>query len=217
MAKFKDYDQYDALGLAELVRGGHVSAAELLEESIDRTNKVNPTINAVIRPMYDLARARATQVQEGPFAGVPFLLKDLIASHAGVEMTSGSRFYRGFVPAEDSEYVKRLKRAGLNIFGKTNTPEFGITPSTEPEYTGACRNPWDTLRSPGGSSGGSAAAVAAGIVPMASASDGGGSIRIPAACCGLFGMKPTRGRVPSGPDLPDGWFGFIAEHVVSKS
>ncbi|HEX4842229.1 MAG TPA: amidase family protein [Limnobacter sp.] len=217
MANFKEYDQYDALGLAELVRKGEVSAAELLEESIARTNKVNPTIHAVIRPMYDHARLQAKQPQDGPFMGVPFLLKDLIASYAGVEMTNGSRFYRGFVPAEDSEYVKRFKRAGLNIFGKTNTPEFGITPSTEPEYTGASRNPWDTLRSPGGSSGGSAAAVAAGIVPMASASDGGGSIRIPASCCGLFGLKPTRGRVPSGPDLPDGWFGFIAEHVVSKT
>ncbi|WP_370264533.1 amidase [Limnobacter sp.] len=217
MARFKEYDQYDALGLADLVRSGQVSASELLEESIARTEKVNPAINAVIRPMYEHARLQAKQPKEGPFMGVPFLLKDLIASYAGVEMTNGSRFYRGFVPAEDSEYVKRFKRAGLNIFGKTNTPEFGITPSTEPEFTGPCRNPWDTLRSPGGSSGGSAAAVAAGIVPMASASDGGGSIRIPASCCGLFGMKPTRGRVPSGPDLPDGWFGFIAEHVVSRS
>ena len=217
MAGFKEFDAFDALGLAELIKKGEVSARELLEESIARTEKVNPRINAVIRPMYDIARARANQVVEGPFAGVPFLLKDLIASYAGVEMSSGSRFYKGFVPSEDSEYVKRFKRAGLNIFGKTATPEFGITPSTEPELTGPCRNPWDPLRSPGGSSGGASAAVAAGIVPMASASDGGGSIRVPASCTGLFGLKPTRGRVPSGPDLPDGWFGFIAEHVVSRT
>lgn len=217
MAGFGEYDKYDALGLGELVTKGEVSAEELLEEGIARTEKVNSRINAVIRPMYELARARAKDPFEGPFAGVPFLLKDLIASFAGVEMTNGSRFYRGFVPREDSEYVKRFKKAGLNIFGKTNTPEFGITPSTEPDYTGASRNPWDPLRSPGGSSGGAAAAVAAGIVPMASASDGGGSIRIPAACCGLFGIKPTRGRVPSGPDQADGWFNFIAEHVVSRT
>ena len=151
MAGFKEYDQFDALGLAELIKKGEVSAAELLEESIARTEKVNPRINAVIRPMYDIARARAKETVEGPFAGVPFLLKDLIASYAGVEMSSGSRFYKGFVPSEDSEYVKRFKRAGLNIFGKTATPEFGITPSTEPELTGPCRNPWDPLRSPGGS------------------------------------------------------------------
>ncbi|MCQ8897260.1 amidase family protein [Limnobacter humi] len=217
MAGFKEFDQYDALGLAQLVQAGQVNPLELLEESIARTERVNPRINAVIRPMYDISRKRGEGAFDGPFAGVPFLLKDLIASFAGVEMSNGSRFYQGFVPAEDSEYVKRFKRAGLNIFGKTNTPEFGITPSTEPELSGPSRNPWDPLRSPGGSSGGAAAAVAAGIVPMASASDGGGSIRIPASCCGLFGLKPTRGRVPSGPDQADGWFGFIAEHVISRS
>ncbi|HEX4856008.1 MAG TPA: amidase family protein [Limnobacter sp.] len=217
MTGFKDYDQYDALGLASLVKTGQVTAAELLEEAILRTERVNPRINAVIRPMYEIARQRAAEPVSGPFAGVPFLLKDLIASYAGVEMTNGSRFYRGFVPSEDSEYVKRFKQAGLNIFGKTATPEFGITPSTEPELTGPCRNPWDPLRSPGGSSGGASAAVAAGIVPMASASDGGGSIRVPASCTGLFGLKPTRGRVPSGPDQADGWYGFIAEHVVSRT
>ncbi|BET26389.1 amidase [Limnobacter thiooxidans] len=217
MTGFKEYDQYDALGLADLVKAGQVTAAELLEESILRTEKINPRINAVIRPMYDIARARSKETVEGAFAGVPFLLKDLIASYAGVEMSCGSRFYRGYIPNADSEYVARFKRAGLNIFGKTATPEFGITPSTEPELTGPCRNPWDPLRSPGGSSGGASAAVAAGIVPMASASDGGGSIRVPASCTGLFGLKPTRGRVPSGPDHPDGWFGFIAEHVVSRT
>ncbi|MDX1668077.1 MAG: amidase family protein [Limnobacter sp.] len=214
---FKEYDQFDALGLAELVAKGEVNPSELLDEAILRAEQVNPRINAIIRPMYDLAKERAKDKFSGPFAGVPFLLKDLIAAFGGVEMTNGSRFFRGYVPAEDSEYVKRFKKAGVNVFGKTNTPEFGVTPSTEPEFTGASRNPWDELHSPGGSSGGSSAAVAAGIVPMASASDGGGSIRIPASCTGLFGLKPSRGRVPSGPNEPDGWFNFIAEHVVSRS
>lgn len=218
MSGIQEYDQWDALAMAEHVKRGDVSAQELLEEAIVRTNKINPRINAVIRPMFELARQRAAQAPgDGLFAGVPFLLKDLIASYGGVELSSGSRFFKGFIPAEDCEYVKRFKSAGLNIFGKTNTPEFGITPSTEPELFGATRNPWDTLHSPGGSSGGSAAAVASGIVPMASAGDGGGSIRIPASCTGLFGLKPTRGRVPSGPDQPDGWFQFICEHVVSRS
>lgn len=214
---FSEYDKFDALGLAELVKKGGVTPSELLDEALIRAEQVNPRINAIIRPMTDIAKARAKEKFSGPFGGVPFLLKDLIASYAGVEMTNGSRFFRGHVPSEDSEYVKRFKKAGVNIFGKTNTPEFGITPSTEPEFTGATRNPWDELRSPGGSSGGSSAAVAAGILPMASASDGGGSIRIPASCTGLFGLKPSRGRVPSGPDAPDGWFNFIAEHVVSRS
>ncbi len=180
MTSFKEFDSFDALGLADLVRKGEVSPLELLEESIARTEKVNPRINAVIRPMYDIARQRASQPLEGPFAGVPFLLKDLIASYAGVEMSSGSRFFKGFVPAKDSEYVKRLKKAGLTIFGKTATPEFGIAPTTEPELTGPCRNPWDLSRSPGGSSGGASAAVAAGVVPMAGAGDGGGATRITA-------------------------------------
>ena len=214
---FSEYDKFDALGLAELVKKGEVTPSELLDEALIRADQVNPRINAIIRPMVDLAKARAQEKFTGPFGGVPFLLKDLIASYAGVEMTNGSRFFRGHIPSEDSEYVTRFKKAGVNIFGKTNTPEFGITPSTEPDFTGATRNPWDELRSPGGSSGGSSAAVAAGIVPMASASDGGGSIRIPASCTGLFGLKPSRGRVPSGPDAPDGWFNFIAEHVVSRS
>jgi amidase len=214
---FKEYDQYDATGLAELVKTGQVSAAELLDEAIDRAEKVNPALNFLVQPMYDIAREAARQTPLGPFAGVPFLLKDLLASYAGVPMMQGSRFTRGFIPTEDSEYVRRFKASGVNIFGKSATPEFGITPSTEPELTGPCRNPWNTAHSPGGSSGGASAAVASGVVPMASASDGGGSIRIPASCCGLFGLKPSRGRVPSGPDAADGWFGFIAEHVVSRS
>ncbi len=221
MSGFRDYDQYDALGLASLVRRKEVTPAELLEEAIARCERVNPTINAVIYPMYDLARKLAEDqtraLPDAPFAGVPFLLKDLLAAYKGVPMKSGSRFFKDFVPTHDEEYTRRLKAAGLNIFGKTATPELGITPSTEPELTGDTRNPWNLKYSPGGSSGGSSAAVAAGIVPMASASDGGGSIRIPASCCGLFGIKPSRGRVPSGPHAPDGWYGFIAENVVSRT
>lgn len=213
----KEYDQYDASGLAELVRNGDVSAAELLEEAIERAERVNPKLNFLVRPMYEIARAVARQPAMGPFAGVPFLLKDLLASYAGVPMMGGSRLTQDFIPSEDSEYVKRLKASGLVIFGKSATPEFGITPSTEPELTGACRNPWNVAHSPGGSSGGASAAVSSGVIPMASASDGGGSIRVPASCTGLFGLKPSRGRVPSGPDAADGWFGFIAEHVVSRS
>lgn len=214
---FKEYDQYDATGLAELVRNGEVSASELLEAAIARAERVNPQLNFMVRPMYDIARATARQPALGPFSGVPFLLKDLIASYAGVPMMGGSRLTQDVVPDTDSEYVRRLKASGLNIFGKSATPEFGITPSTEPALTGPVRNPWNLAHSPGGSSGGASAAVASGVIPMAAASDGGGSIRIPASCCGLFGLKPSRGRVPSGPDASDGWFGFIAEGVVSRT
>ncbi len=214
---FKEYDQYDATGLAGLVRSQQVSASELLEEAISRSERVNGKLNFLVRPMYDIAREHARHTPYGPFAGVPILLKDLAANYAGVPMMMGSRFFRDSVPAQDSEYVKRLKASGLNIFGKSATPELGITPSTEPELTGPVRNPWNPSYSPGGSSGGASAAVASGVIPMASASDGGGSIRIPASCCGLFGIKPSRGRVPSGPEGGEGWFGFIAEHVVSRS
>jgi len=218
MAAPDDLAFYDATAQAELVRNKDVEPIELVEAAIERIERLNPTLNAVITPMYDLARARATgALPDGPFRGVPFLLKDIMASHAGVRMAMGSKLLQNFVPDHDSELVVRLKRAGLIILGKTNLPEFGILPTTEPELFGACRNPWDTDRTTGGSSGGAAAAVAAGMVPMAHANDGGGSIRIPAACCGLFGLKPTRARNPMGPDFGDVISGLVVEHAVTRS
>ena len=208
----------DATALAHLVRTGEVSAGELLEAAVARIERWNPRLNAVVTPMYDEARAAiAAGLPAGPFTGVPFLLKDLGAEYAGVRLTEGSAFLARHTPAVDSELVARHKRAGLVIAGKTNTPEFGILPTTEPRLFGPTRNPWDPSRTPGGSSGGSAAAVAAGLVPFAHANDGGGSIRIPAACCGLFGLKPTRGRNPLGPHYGDMFSGLVVEHAVTRS
>jgi amidase len=215
---FAEYGQYDALGLAALVRSGEVSAQDLLDEALARTAAVNPQINAVIYLMENHAReAIAAGLPEGPFRGVPFLVKDLMTAVAGEPMRSGSRAFRDYVAPADEELTRRYRAAGLVIFGKTNTPEFGVSNVTEPELFGPTRNPWNLERSPSGSSGGSAAAVAARIVPAANANDGGGSIRTPASNCGLVGLKPSRGRNPSGPQLPDIWFGFIGEHVVSRS
>ena len=205
----------DATELAELVANKEVSAAELLEETERRMEAVNGKINAVIRPMFDLARA--LEPASGPFAGVPYLLKDLTAAYAGVAMSSGSNWLRDHVPDYDSELVVRLKASGLLVVGKTNTPEFGLPPTTEPMAFGRSRNPWNLEHHTGGSSGGSAAAVAAGVVPMAHANDGGGSIRIPASCCGVFGMKPTRARNPLGPKLGDVMNGLVVEHAVTRS
>jgi amidase len=213
-----DLAYLDATAQAELVRKKEVQPLELVEAAIERIERLNPALNAVITPMYDLARARATgKLPDGPFRGVPFLLKDIMASYAGVRMAMGSKVLQNFVPDHDSELVKRLKSAGLIVLGKTNTPEFGILPTTEPEIFGASRNPWDIKRTTGGSSGGAAAAVAAGMVPMAHANDGGGSIRIPAACCGLFGLKPTRARNPLGPDFGDVISGLVVEHALTRS
>jgi amidase len=218
MAKFGDIAFLDATAQAELVRKKEVKAIELVEAAIERIEQLNPTLNAVVTPMYEQARETARgKLPKGPFAGVPFLLKDLLAFYGGVRMTFGSRLFSSYVPDHDSELVMRLKRAGLIIVGKTNTPEFGILPTTEPELFGPCRNPWNTDRTTGGSSGGSAAAVASGMVPMAHANDGGGSIRIPASCCGLFGLKPTRGRNPLGPDFGDIMSGLVCEHAVTRS
>jgi len=215
---FADYGRYDALGLAELVRTGQVSPAELLDEALARTAAVNPKINAVIHLMEGRAReAIAAGLPEGPFRGVPFLIKDLMTAYAGEPMRCGSRLFKDFVPPEDEELTRRYKAAGLVIFGKTNTPEFGVSNVTEPELFGPTRNPWNLERTSSGSSGGSAAAVAARIVPAANANDGGGSIRTPASNCGLVGLKPSRGRNPTGPQAPDVWWGFIGEHVVTRT
>jgi amidase len=208
----------DATAQAELVRKKEVKPIELVEAVIERIESLNPQINAVVTKMYDQARDVAnTELPDAPFAGVPFLLKDLLAAYEGVTMSSGSRYLKDFKPNHDSELVARYKRAGLIVVGKTNTPEFGILPTTEPALFGAARNPWDLTRNTGGSSGGSAAAVAARIVPMAHANDGGGSIRIPASCCGVFGLKPTRARNPLGPDFGDMFSGLVAEHAVTLS
>jgi amidase len=208
----------DATAQAELVRRKQLKPIELVDTAIARIERLNHVLNTVVTPMFELARSAASnQLPDGPFRGVPFLLKDLLASYAGVRMASGSLSLRNFVPDHDSELVVRLKRAGLVILGKTNTPEFGILPTTEPRFCGPSRNPWASERTSGGSSGGSAVAVAAGMVPMAHGNDGGGSIRIPASCCGLFGMKPTRGRNPLGPDFGDIMSGLVCEHAVTRS
>lgn len=208
----------DATALADLVKKKEVTPSELLEAAIARAEKVNPALNAIVTPMYEIARDLAKRpVSNGPFAGVPFLLKDLMGMYEGVRMTAGSRALSDYVAKNHSELTVRFLRAGLIPFGRTNTPELGILPTTESRLHGPAKNPWNVAHSTGGSSGGSAAAVAAGIVPMAHANDGGGSIRIPAACCGLFGLKPTRGRNPLGPDLGDVMNGLVVEHCVSRS
>ena len=186
----------DALALAAQVRAGEVSARELVDAAIARAEATNPELNFIVTDCFE--QARATTPEDGPFAGVPMLVKDLTET-AGLRTTFSSRAFEHYVPAADAAVVRRMKRAGFVVIGKSNTPEFGITAVTESELNGACRNPWDTSRTPGGSSGGAAAAVASGVLPLAHGSDGGGSVRIPAACCGLFGIKPSRGRVSPAP------------------
>jgi len=208
----------DATAQAELVRLGEVQPRELVEAAIRRIEQLNPRLNAVVTPMFDDAIARASDsLPEGPFTGVPFVLKDLTAEQAGVRYTEGSAFLADNVSTHDQELVLRQRRAGLVVVGKTNAPEFGILPTTEPRLFGATHNPWDVGRTPGGSSGGTAAAVASGMVPMGHANDGGGSIRIPASCCGLFGLKPTRGRNPLGPSTGDVLNGLSCEHAITRT
>ena len=215
---FEEYRSYDGLGLAALVQSGQVQPAELLEIAIQRAEAVHPSINAIIRPLYDLARDWAHKTDpKAVFAGVPFLIKDLGLELKGVQTNSGSKAYAGNIATETSYILEKAAQAGLVFLGKTNTPEFGLTPFTEPEAFGPTRNPWNPERSAGGSSGGSAAGVAAGISPLATASDGGGSIRIPAANCGLFGLMPSRGRISMGPMHGEMWMGAIREHCVTRS
>ncbi|MDX2302614.1 MAG: amidase [Microscillaceae bacterium] len=208
----------DGLGQAELIRKGEISPLELTELSIAAIEQLNPELNAVITPMYDIARKMTQgELPESPFRGVPMLLKDLMAMYKGVRNANGSKLFMHFIADHDSELTLRYKKAGLIFLGRTNLPEFGLLPTTEPEAFGATHNPWNPAHTPGGSSGGSAAAVASRVVAIAHANDGGGSIRIPAACCGLFGLKPTRGRNPVGPKLTELAGGLVAEHIVSRS
>ncbi len=212
------FDTHDAIGLAELVRKNEVTPTELLDEAVRRNELVNPKLNAVVLPMVDVARANiARGLPEGPLRGVPFLLKDLAAQYAGVPLQNGSTLHKNNVPKVHSEIVERYERAGLVIFGKTNTSEWGILPTCETRAYGPCHNPWKLGTTTGGSSGGSAAAVGARVVPVAHGGDAGGSIRIPASCCGVFGLKPTRGRNPFGPDTSERAHGLGAEHVISVS
>jgi amidase len=214
-----EFDDLDATAMAALVASRELSAVELVDAAIARIEARNPGINAVVWKNYERARklAAADPHPSGPFGGVPFLLKDLMAQDTGEPSTFGSRVLSGWRANKDAELVARYKRAGLIILGRTNTPEFGIYAVTEPELFGPARNPWDTRLTPGGSSGGSAAAVAARLVPVAHGGDGGGSIRIPAAHCGLVGMKPTRARNPGGPFAGDRWAGFVSEHVLART
>lgn len=214
----EDYACHDAIGLADLIRRREFSAAELLETVLQRVAEVNPRLNAIVTPLYDQARmAVEAGLPDGPFAGVPYVFKELVASVAGVPTTSGSRLFANNMPAADSEIVSRCRKSGLIVIGKTNSSEFGLSAATEPALFGATSNPWNLTLSPGGSSGGSAAAVAAGLLPMGHATDGGGSIRIPAACCGLFGLKPTRGRITAGPEGGEGLAGLASQHAVTWS
>jgi amidase len=214
---FAEYADYDGLGLAALVKTGAVSPAEVLEAAIERIERHNGVLNAVVHKAYDEARAAAgAALPDGPFKGVPFLIKDLGAKVKGWPRTSGSHFAWVDADEEDSELVKRYRAAGVVMLGKTNTPEFGIPGVTQSERLGPCGNPWNPEHIAGGSSGGAASATAAGMVPMAHASDGLGSIRIPAANCGLVGMKITRDRTPIC-EISDGALGFTVHHVVSRT
>ena len=218
MTQSDEFAHLDATAQAELVRKKNVKPIELVDAAIARIERLNPSLNAVITPMFESARAAAKRrLPEGLFRGVPFLLKDLIAEAKGVRFAEGTAFSREFVSPADSELVRRHRRAGLIIIGKTNNPELGIMPTTEPRRFGASHNPWDPHRTTGGSSGGSAAAVAARLVPMAHGNDGGGSIRIPASCCGIFGLKPTRGRNTLAPTYGDFMNGLVCEHALTIS
>ncbi len=213
----KEYEDYDAIGLADLVARREVSAEELLDAALARADALNPAINAIVRMLDGEARAAIRNgLPQGPLSGVPYLIKDISAPMKGVPTSMGSKVFAN-IPAEaDSALVRNLRAAGLVLFGKTNTPELGLAATTEGALFGPTRNPWDLSRSSGGSSGGAAAAVASRIVPAAQASDGGGSIRIPSACCGMFGLKPSRGRVSMEP-AGQGWGSLSVLHAITRS
>jgi amidase len=213
-----ELDHLDALGVAALVRSGDLSAREVLDATLARIDERNPALNAIVTPLYDAARASINDgLPEGPFTGVPFAFKELVVSVAGTATTHASRLYANATATSESELVQRCRRAGLVIIGKTNSSEFGLQPVTEPQLFGPARNPWNPAFSPGGSSGGAAAAVSSGMLAMAHATDGGGSIRIPASCCGLFGLKPTRARISAGPEGGEGLAGLASQHAVTWS
>ncbi|MCO4772151.1 MAG: amidase [Deltaproteobacteria bacterium] len=212
-----EYDDMDAIGLAEAVRKGDASPAELLDAAAERIQSRNGDLNAVVYDMLDRARSKVDSLPDGPLKGVPFLVKDLKLTIAGTPTSNSSKLSKDTLATVSSLTAERYEAAGLQILGKTNTPEFGIMGVTEPALRGPCRNPWNTGHTPGGSSGGSGSAVAARMVPIAHSGDGGGSIRIPASACGLFGLKPTRGRVTMSPHLGEAWGGFVQEHVLSRS
>ncbi len=215
-----DLSALDATAQSELVRRGDASAAELVDAAIERVEKLNGDLNAVIHPLYERARAAVQKgLPDGPFTGVPIVVKDLDGTLAGAPYHAGNKALKaaGHIASTTSYLFEKLERAGFVIVGKTNTPEFGLMPTAEPEAYGPTHNPWNLAHSSGGSSGGSAAAVASGMVPVAHAGDGGGSIRIPASMCGLFGLKPTRGRVSLGPAEHESWAGLVMRHVVTRS
>jgi amidase len=213
-----EFDTLDGLAIADLVRRREISPGEVLDAVIGRIEDRNPALNAVVATLYEEARgAVEAGLPEGPFVGVPYLFKELVVSVLGAPTTFASRLYAANQPWRESELVVRCRKAGMLIVGKTNSSEFGLQPVTEPHLFGPTRNPWNPDYSPGGSSGGSAAAVAAGMVPLAHATDGGGSIRIPASCCGLFGMKPTRARITAGPEGGEGLAGLASQHAVTWS
>jgi amidase len=218
MSTFPEYETFDAIGLGQLIAAVELSAAEVLQAAIERIEHLNPTINAVCHSWYDEARAVANAaLPKGPFSGVPFALKDLHVLYKGQPISNGCRYWDGFVADHDATLTERYRQAGLVILGRTNSTELGLSCETAPILFGPTRNPWDLSRSCGGSSGGAAAAVASGMFPIAHATDGGGSIRIPSFCCGVFGMKVSRGRNPFGPDLGEGWNGLATGHAVSRT
>jgi len=218
MISLDEYARHDALGLAELVATKQVTPRELVDTAFAAIERVNPRLNAVLQRLPDEAGAALAAGAPGrPFRGVPFVIKELVLHARGVRLDSGCKLAQGFVPGADTELMARFRRAGLVLVGTTQTPELGYNPTTEPVLHGPVRNPWDPARSAGGSSGGSGAAVAAGVVPIAHANDGGGSIRIPASCNGLVGLKPTRDRIPTGPDYADPLCGLAIEFALTRS